>query len=253
VVPYSGTDLSHGPEPLRAGRAEDDPADHRPQRPAARQRHPPRVHLRPLERHRRAPRGRSRPTAARGWGWTRAGSRPRRSSPPGRPQGGFDGTGANGDDSLGTIEIWQIVNGGKRLEPPGARPLRGGRHPEARRQDPPEWEKWARKDVYRIGTEDDSTDSVEIAIRFREFAGTYMEHCHNTQHEDHAMLLRWDIEHPGQVKLMPAPIPTWDGVEYVDSARLPTFGRVRAPVRPVSPAPTTSASRRPSSRSAISS
>ena len=29
-----------------------------------------------------------------------------------------------------------------------------------------------------------------MAIRFREFAGTYMEHCHNTQHEDHAMLLR---------------------------------------------------------------
>jgi hypothetical protein len=62
-----------------------------------------------------------------------------------------------------------------------------------------------------------------MAIRFREFAGTFMEHCHNTQHEDHAMLLRWDIEHPGQTKLMPAPIPTWDGVEYVDSAALPTF------------------------------
>ena len=64
---------------------------------------------------------------------------------------------------------------------------------------------------------------MEFAIRFREFAGTFMEHCHNTQHEDHAMLLRWDIEYPGQIKLMPAPIPTWDGVEYVDSAALPTF------------------------------
>lgn len=37
------------------------------------------------------------------------------------------------------------------------------------------------------------------------------------------MLLRWDIEHPGQFQLMPAPIPTWDGVEYVDSHALPTF------------------------------
>ncbi len=62
-----------------------------------------------------------------------------------------------------------------------------------------------------------------MAIRFREFAGTYMEHCHNTQHEDHSMLLRWDVEHPGQVELMPTPMPTWDGVEYVDSAALPTF------------------------------
>jgi manganese oxidase len=136
--------------------------------------------------------------------------------------GGFDGTNAAGDDHTGTMEIWHIVNGGGWSHPihvhfeEGVILKRGG-------QDPPEWEKWARKDVYRIGPQDDSTDSVEIAIRFREFAGTYMEHCHNTQHEDHAMLLRWDIEHPGQVQLMPAPIPTWDGVEYVDSAALPTF------------------------------
>ena len=70
---------------------------------------------------------------------------------------------------------------------------------------------------------DDSGSSMEVAIQFREFAGSYMEHCHNTQHEDHAMLLRWDLEHPGQVEMMPAPLPTWDGVEYVDSAALPTF------------------------------
>jgi hypothetical protein len=37
------------------------------------------------------------------------------------------------------------------------------------------------------------------------------------------MLLRWDIEDPGQLKLEPAPIPSWEGVEYVDSAALPTF------------------------------
>jgi hypothetical protein len=43
---------------------------------------------------------------------------------------------------------------------------------------PPEWEKWARKDIFRVGPGDDSLDSVEVAIRFREFAGTYMEHCH---------------------------------------------------------------------------
>ena len=89
-------------------------------------------------------------------------------------------------------------------------------------QEPPPWEKWARKDVYRLGPQPDSGDVVEIALRFREFAGTYMEHCHNTQHEDHAMLLRWDIEHPGQVKLMPTPLPSWDGVGYVDSVALPT-------------------------------
>ena len=62
-----------------------------------------------------------------------------------------------------------------------------------------------------------------MAINVREFAGTYMEHCHNTQHEDNSMLLRWDIEKPGQFQLMPTPLPSWDGVRYVNSAALPTF------------------------------
>jgi manganese oxidase len=77
--------------------------------------------------------------------------------------------------------------------------------------------------VYRIGDEADSTLSVEVAIRFREFAGTYMEHCHNTQHEDNSMLLRWDIERPGQVLVMPSPMPSWEGVEYAPSVGVPTF------------------------------
>ncbi len=126
-------------------------------------------------------------------------------------------------DSEGTWEVWSIQNGGQGWSHPvhvhfeeGIILRRGG-------NPPPEWEKWARKDMYRIGPLDDSTASVEMAIQFREFAGSYMEHCHNTQHEDNAMLLRFDIEHPGQLKLIPAPIPTWDGVEYVDSAALPTF------------------------------
>jgi hypothetical protein len=70
-----------------------------------------------------------------------------------------------------------------------------------------------RKDVYRIGGGPDTSGTLELAIHFREFAGTYVEHCHNTQHEDNAMLVRWDIEHPGQFQVMPTPLPTWDGVE----------------------------------------
>ena len=89
--------------------------------------------------------------------------------------------------------------------------------------DPPEWEKWARKDVYRLGRMNDSGDSVDFVIRFREFLGTFMEHCHNTQHENHAMLLRWDIENPGQVVTMPTPMPAWDGVGYVPTYALPTY------------------------------
>jgi len=144
---------------------------------------------------------------------------PRRVSAAPRLATGPTEAGFSGD---GTLEVWHIDGGTGWSHPvhihfeEGIILTRGG-------APPPEWEKWARKDVYRIGPQDDSTDNVEIAIRFREFAGTYMEHCHNTQHEDNAMLLRWDIEHPGQFQLMPTPLPTWDGVEYVDSAALPTF------------------------------
>jgi len=122
----------------------------------------------------------------------------------------------------GGLEVWRLINSGTWSHPvhihfeEGIILRRNG-------VEPPEHEKWARKDVYRLGPQPDSGDLVEVALRFREFAGTYMEHCHNTQHEDHAMLLRWDIEHPGQVKLMPTPLPTWDGVSYVDSVALPTF------------------------------
>jgi FtsP/CotA-like multicopper oxidase with cupredoxin domain len=122
----------------------------------------------------------------------------------------------------GDLEVWRIVNSGTWSHPvhihfeEGIILRRNG-------EPPPEWERWARKDVYRLGPQPDSGSIVEIALRFREFAGTYMEHCHNTQHEDHAMLLRWDVEHPGQVKLMPTPIPSWDGVGYVDTHALPTY------------------------------
>jgi FtsP/CotA-like multicopper oxidase with cupredoxin domain len=143
------------------------------------------------------------------------------------------------EKNSGGLEVWRLVNSGTWSHPvhihfeEGIILRRDGK-------EPPEWEKWARKDVYRLGPQPDSGDLVEIALRFREFAGTFMEHCHNTQHEDHAMLLRWDIEHPGQVKLMPTPIPTWDGVTYVDSVALPTFrsgddvGQFGPPLDPVS-------------------
>ncbi|MFJ7111141.1 multicopper oxidase domain-containing protein [Pseudomonas sp. NPDC098740] len=128
-----------------------------------------------------------------------------------------------GVTGFGTLEVWLIKGNDTGWGHPvhvhfeeGIILSRGGKPP-------PEWEKWARKDVYRVGSEKDGTDNVEIAIQFREFAGTFMEHCHNTQHEDNSMLLRWDVEKPGQVQLMPTPLPSWDGVRYVNSAALPTF------------------------------
>ncbi len=128
-----------------------------------------------------------------------------------------------GNNELGQVEIWHIESSSGGWAHPIHIHFEEGRILKRGGVDPPKWEKWARKDVYRVGPLPDSTESVDIALRFREFAGTFMEHCHNTQHEDHAMLLRWDIEKPGQFKLMPTPIPTWDGVEYTDSVAVETF------------------------------
>ncbi|TDF86247.1 Ig-like domain-containing protein [Pseudomonas sp. H9] len=123
----------------------------------------------------------------------------------------------------GTLEVWKIKNGGNGWSHPVHVHFEEGVILNRDGKAPPEWEKWARKDLYRVGPEVDSSEEVEMAIRFREFAGTFMEHCHNTQHEDNSMLLRFDLEHPGQFELMPSPMPTWDGVTYISSAALPGF------------------------------
>ncbi|MCX7084404.1 MAG: multicopper oxidase domain-containing protein [Methylococcales bacterium] len=132
-------------------------------------------------------------------------------------------------NDLGKVEIWHIQGAGGWTHPvhvhfeEGQILKRGG-------VAPPIWEKYARKDVYRVGPMLDSTTSIDMAIRFREFAGTYMEHCHNTQHEDHSMLVRWDIERPGQTLRMPVPMPDWNGTTYDQSISLPTvkFGDLSA-------------------------
>ncbi|MDH4557960.1 twin-arginine translocation signal domain-containing protein [Pseudomonas sp. BN417] len=47
-----------------------------------------------------------------------------------------------------------------------------------------------RKDVYVLNR----AETVRIFIRFRDYVGKYVMHCHNLIHEDHAMMLRFDIE-----------------------------------------------------------
>jgi FtsP/CotA-like multicopper oxidase with cupredoxin domain len=46
-----------------------------------------------------------------------------------------------------------------------------------------------RKDVFVVG----ENMTTRVLMRFRDFTGKYMMHCHNLIHEDHAMMLRWDI------------------------------------------------------------
>ena len=138
----------------------------------------------------------------------------------------------------GTVEIWHLKTNSNAWSHPVHVHFEEGQILKRGGVAPPVWEKWARKDVYRVGGPlADTTGSVDLAIRFREFMGTYMEHCHNTQHEDHAMLLRWDIQKPGQTIAIPTPMPQWEGVYYEDTFALPTYkiGDVNAKQRFVLP------------------
>jgi FtsP/CotA-like multicopper oxidase with cupredoxin domain len=72
---------------------------------------------------------------------------------------------------------------------------------------------YGRKDVYRLRP----GGSVTITMQFRDWGGMYMEHCHNTVHEDNAMLVRWDISGQGAPQLapLPTPIATPQGVTFI--------------------------------------
>ncbi len=47
-----------------------------------------------------------------------------------------------------------------------------------------------RKDVFVL----DKTTTMRVFVRFRDFTGKYVMHCHNLSHEDHAMMVRFDVK-----------------------------------------------------------
>jgi FtsP/CotA-like multicopper oxidase with cupredoxin domain len=126
----------------------------------------------------------------------------------------------------GEIEHWTYVNGGGGWNHPihlhfeeGITMFRGqnGRDPI------PASEKMVRKDVWRLGRTGDR--SVTFQIQFGEYGGSYVNHCHNTVHEDFAMLMRIQLLTgvPGspQTAVTPTPNPSEDGVTYSTPEILP--------------------------------
>jgi manganese oxidase len=109
----------------------------------------------------------------------------------------------------GTAEIWTLVNDGGDWDHPihvhfeecQTLSRSGGLSPV---------EAASRKDVWRLHPD----GTVTVFLQFREFFGMYMEHCHNTTHEDHAMLLRWELDKGPQP--LPTPIPTPQGVTFIE-------------------------------------
>jgi FtsP/CotA-like multicopper oxidase with cupredoxin domain len=122
---------------------------------------------------------------------------------------------------FGTREVWHLVNGGGGWDHPihihfeeGQILARNGSFANV-----PPWEQ-GRKDVYRLHP----AGSLTITMQFRDWGGMFMEHCHNTMHEDNAMLLRWEIDGGGEPFLapLPTPVPTPQGVKFEDPYDLPT-------------------------------
>ena len=66
-------------------------------------------------------------------------------------------------------------------------------------QPPPLGVNASRKDVVRLIP----GGNPKLFFRFRDFLGRYPMHCHNVVHEDHAMMLRWDIAVTGDTNQNP--------------------------------------------------
>ena len=118
-----------------------------------------------------------------------------------------------------SVEIWHMVNNAGGWSHPAHIHFEEGQIISRNGVAPPVWERLGRKDMYRIGPEVNTgaarvTDAVDVALRVRDWTGTYVQHCHNTQHEDHAMLLRWDSENADHASWVRTPYPTWYGANY---------------------------------------
>ena len=114
---------------------------------------------------------------------------------------------------FGTREVWNLINSDGGWDHPihihfeeGQILARNGSINNVRPQER------GRKDVYRLT----KNGTVTITMQFRDWGGMFMEHCHNTTHEDNSMLLRWEIKDKGEPFLspLPTPVPTPQGVRF---------------------------------------
>jgi FtsP/CotA-like multicopper oxidase with cupredoxin domain len=87
----------------------------------------------------------------------------------------------------GTAEIWTLIGHGSWHHPVHIH-LEEGRILSRNGKPPPAHEA-GRKDMYVLAPD----EVVKVFIRFRDFTGKYMMHCHNLTHEDHAMMIRFDV------------------------------------------------------------
>lgn len=102
----------------------------------------------------------------------------------------FDPSRSSAEVKLGSAEVWTMRNESSKWWHPvhihlesfqilsvDGRPL------------PPGGVNAARKDTLLLGP----NQEIKLFMRFRDFLGKYLIHCHNALHEDHSMMMRWDV------------------------------------------------------------
>jgi FtsP/CotA-like multicopper oxidase with cupredoxin domain len=121
----------------------------------------------------------------------------------------------------GDIEHWTYINDGGDWDHPihlhfeeGITMNRGGSRI-------PATELLVRKDVWRLRPD----GRVQFQIQFGEYGGSYVNHCHNTVHEDFALLMRIQllsgVAGSPQTQVTLTPNPTPDGVFFTTPEVLP--------------------------------
>lgn len=120
----------------------------------------------------------------------------------------------------GEVEHWTYINGGGGWDHPIHLHFEEGVTMDRGTAPIPATELLVRKDVWRLRP----GGRVKFQVRFGEMGGAYVNHCHNTVHEDFAMLLRYqllsappgDPGYKGQPQWVPTrtPIPTPSGVRW---------------------------------------
>jgi FtsP/CotA-like multicopper oxidase with cupredoxin domain len=121
----------------------------------------------------------------------------------------------------GTIEHWTYVNGGGGWDHPIHLHFEEGITINRGNDTIPATEKLVRKDVWRLRP----GGQVTFQIQFGEYGGSYVNHCHNTVHEDFALLMRIQLLNgfagTPQAIVTRTPNPSPSGVTYTDPIVLP--------------------------------
>jgi FtsP/CotA-like multicopper oxidase with cupredoxin domain len=121
----------------------------------------------------------------------------------------------------GEVEHWTYINGGGGWDHPIHLHFEEGITMNRGNQSLPATENLVRKDVWRLRP----AGRVQFQIQFGEYGGSYVNHCHNTVHEDFALLMRIQLLNgvagTPQAAVTATPNPTADGVFFTTPEVLP--------------------------------